>query len=685
MQQLAFSFNPEHTTEGGAEFKNLLGNKGAHLCEMSKLGLPVPEGVVISTEAFKQFQEQKTKVAKLVYCEDLVKNHVAPLLHKIAEDQTRPTLWSVRSGAAVSMAGMMDTLLNVGINNESINELKLHYGAPMVLDSLVTYLEAFYSDKPEEVTKLKALVESLPDYPILLDAKQAEEALELFATDYSNSALTPNLIDQITLAVLRVFLSWDNKRAVEYRRINGIDPELGTAVIIQKMVYGNLNTKSGSGVLFSTCPNTGDKVEGVIYGEYLPQHQGEKLVNGSTTPLTIEAARDDRHLSNGMFRKLLELGDQLEQHYGDIQDVEFTIEDKRLYVLQTRSAKRTGKAAVNYALRKFSRGDITREELTSLIKPRQALDAISDSIHERDMLDKFKGIPAGHGIVTGVPCHTEEQIKIAKSKGHTPIFYAYETSTDDLHLINECDAVVTASGGFTSHAAVVCRALNKPCIVGVIETSNARYRDFNEFMAQATITIDASSGIIYLAEAVDVIRGSENQLRPLFEALGIETGDSRSNLEISNLEPLELVQILRMRLKNGHVALKYSAHRTGSINGIFGEQILPTNLKPIIDQLVKTYEEGQTNFSLVCDYAIENMYNNALNFLVTTATKPNEYLDKSVLVSNDAVLSTVFGTLAAAKKFLGALEGTGAETASVYEEYTPPLHKLLKLLHEGSN
>lgn len=684
MQQLAFSFNPEHTTEGGAEFKSLLGNKGAHLCEMSKLGLPVPEGVIISTEAFKQYREQKTKIARLVFCEDLVNNHVAPLLHKIAEDQTRPTLWSVRSGAAVSMAGMMDTLLNVGINNESLDELKLHYGAPMVLDSLITYLKAFYSDKPEELTSLKNLVESLPDYPILLDAQQAEEALARLNDDYKSKALTPSLIDQLTLAVLRVFMSWDNKRATDYRRINGIDPELGTAVIIQKMVYGNLNAKSGSGVLFSTCPNTGEKSDGVIYGEYLPQHQGEDLVNGSTTPITVEAARDDRHISNGMFRKLAELGEQLEAHYGDIQDVEFTIEDKRLYVLQTRSAKRTGKAAVKFALSKFYRGEIERDELISLISPRQALEAISDSIHVRDKLETFKGIPAGHGIVTGVPCATEEQIKIAKSKGHTPIFFAYETSTDDIALIHECEAVVTASGGFTSHAAVVCRALNKPCIVGVIETSNSRYRDFNEFMGQATITIDAVNGMIYLAEAVDVIKGSENQLKDLFEALNIDLSQRREHLEINNLDPLEMAQIVKMRLKTGKVALKYTAHRTGAINNIFGEAILPANLKPMIDQLVKLYREGNTNFTLVCDYPIEHLYSNAVNFLVTTANKPNEYLDKSVLVSNDAVLSTVFGTLEAAKKFLGALEASGEETASVYEEHTPPLHQLLKLLHKGS-
>ncbi|QKE60738.1 pyruvate phosphate dikinase [Vibrio phage vB_VhaS-VHB1] len=681
MQKLTFSFDPENLVEGGAEFAHLLGNKGANLCEMSKLGLPVPEGVILSTDAHRAFTTKDSKLQKAVYLTDTVREQVIPPLNEIIQAHDKPLLFSVRSGAPVSMAGMMDTILNVGINLSNASDLVQSYGAPTVLDCALTFVQGFYSsgsDSKGYLATLDNLKATLSGNPEKAD-EELTTVLETFKVVFDL-----DLLDQIDLCIFKVLESWDSSRAIEYRRINGIDPTLGTAVIMQRMVYGNLNTKSGSGVVFSSCPNTGDKQPSTIYGEYLPTAQGENVVNGTVTPLDLWQAVEERQISKGMYNQLVNVCETLEKHFNDIQDVEFTVEDKRLYVLQTRSAKRTGKAAVNFALALLERGDLTPEQLPTLINPKQALESIEDTV-VTDEEPMYKGIVSGSGIVRGVVCTSQGQIEAAKASGLNAIYLAYNTSTEDIDLINKADAVITTNGGFTCHAAVVCRALNKPCIVGISNVSNVSYKEVIENLTQFEAVIVANKGLIYWAENVEVLQGNISQLDPLLHALGIDTDTSNEPIELSTLEPHEAAQIIKLRLKRGDLNLKYSGYKTSRVRPIFGATVYPTNLKPMLDMLNDLSTQYPKGFTLVCDYNLTDLCGSLPDYLITRPDKPSELLTKTKVVSNDAVLAQVFGTLAAAKLFMGAVEKDGVSTAEVYREYESPLSKLLTILQKGSN
>lgn len=681
MQKLTFSFDYENLVEGGAEFAHLLGNKGANLCEMSKLGLPVPEGVILSTDAHKAFAAKDSKLQKAVYLTDTVREQVVPPLNSILEAHDKPLLFSVRSGAPVSMAGMMDTILNVGITSDTVNALVASYGAPMILECALTFVQGFYSSGSDS----KGYLKTLDDLKSTLsgDHDQATTELETVLETFK-VVFSVDLLDQIDLCIFKVFESWDSARAIEYRRINGIDPNLGTAVIIQRMVYGNLNTKSGSGVVFSSCPNTGDRQTATIYGEYLPSAQGEDVVNGTITPLDLWQAVEDRQISKGMYNQLVNVCKQLERHFLDIQDIEFTIEDKRLYVLQTRSAKRTGLAAVKFALTLLDEGLIETSKLPTLISPKQALEAIEDTV-VTESEPMYKGIVSGSGIVRGVVCTSQGQIEAAKASGLNAIYLAYNTSTEDIELINKADAVLTTNGGFTCHAAVVCRALNKPCVVGLSNTSGVSYKEILEQLTQFEAVVDAGKGLVYWAENVEVLKGNISQLNPLFDALGVSTDTSNEPIELSTLDPTEAAQIIKLRLKRGEVTLKYSGYKTSRVRPVFGATVYPTNLKPMIDMLNDLSSQYPKGLTLVCDYNLTDLCGSLPDFLITKPSKPNELLSKTKVVSNDAVLAQVFGTLAAAKLFLGAVEKDGVSTADVYQEYESPLSKLLTILQKGSN
>lgn len=515
--------------EGAASDRNLLGGKGANLAEMSSLGLPVPPGFTITTELCTSYYDnERTYPAELEQQVQTALDQVAKLTGRVFGGAEKPLLVSVRSGARASMPGMMDTVLNLGLNDETVQAIAGEAGDErFAYDSYRRFIQ-MYSDVVlgvdhgffEEILEDKKADLGV-EVDTALSADDWKDVIALYKEKVEEELGQPFPQDpreQLWGAISAVFSSWMNARAITYRRLHNIPAQWGTAVNVQAMVFGNMGETSATGVAFTRNPSTGEKK---LYGEFLVNAQGEDVVAGIRTPQNItEEARiaagsDKPSLEKVMpeaFADFLKVADRLEQHYRDMQDLEFTIERGKLWMLQTRSGKRTAKAALKMAVEMAAEGLISEEEAVLRIDPAaldQLLHPTIDPRAERVVIGQ--GLPASPGAATGEIVFSSEDAEQAKSEGKNVILVRVETSPEDIHGMHAAEGILTTRGGMTSHAAVVARGMGKPCVSGA-GSLRVDYRNGIMLAAGQTfkkgdvITVDGSNG--------QVLKGKVAMLQP---------------------------------------------------------------------------------------------------------------------------------------------------------------------------
>ena len=508
-------------TEGKAELKNLLGGKGANLAEMANLNLPVPPGFTITTEVCNYFyQHQKNFPPDL---SGSLKSNMARLegcMQLKFGDPARPLLVSVRSGARASMPGMMDTVLNLGLNDETTEGLAKMFNNPrFALDCYRRFIQ-MYSDVVLNihVSLFESLVEEQKDRAqVKFDSELSEEDLLRLIKKFKETVLSEgqkfpqDVHEQLQGATEAVFNSWMTPRAVHYRKMENIPEAWGTAVNIQAMVYGNMGDDCATGVLFTRNPATG---EPGIFGEFLPNAQGEDVVAGIRTPLPISAGGPQTNSLEAtmpeVFRQLKSTSEDLEKHYLDMQDIEFTIQNNRLFMLQTRRAKRTAQAAVKIAVDMVKEKLIDKKEAILRVDP-YSLDQLLHPRLDPQKKGKYiaKGLPASPGAVSGEVVFYSADAEKKKAQGKKVVLVRHETSPEDIHGMDAAVGILTALGGMTSHAAVVARGMGKSCIAGCADLQiDYKNRQFSINRTQPPvvikegewITLDANTGEIYLGE-----------------------------------------------------------------------------------------------------------------------------------------------------------------------------------------
>ena len=461
-------------SEGDASMRNLLGGKGANLAEMTKLGLPVPQGFTISTEACTKYYEDGKTI------DDAIVAEIYEAIAKTEEiagkkfgDAENPFLVSVRSGARASMPGMMDTILNLGLNDVAVEAVAKKTNNPrFAYDSYRRFIQMF-SDVVMGIEKSK--FEEILD--AAKEAKGVKLDTELDAEDLKNIVANYKVLykkemgvefpqdakEQLMEAVKAVFRSWDNPRAIVYRRLNDIPGSWGTAVNVQAMVFGNMGDDCGTGVAFTRDPATGEKK---LYGEYLMNAQGEDVVAGIRTPQPISTLHETMP---AVYDQFVEIATTLENHYADMQDMEFTIEGGKLYMLQTRNGKRTAPAALKIAVDLVAEGKLTKEQAILKVEPQQ-LDSLLHPQFEAKALKAAKpvakGLPASPGAASGRIYFTAEDAMAAKERGEKIVLCRQETSPEDIEGMHVSEGILTARGGRTSHAAVVARGMGTCCVAG---------------------------------------------------------------------------------------------------------------------------------------------------------------------------------------------------------------------------
>ncbi len=526
MNKYVYFFAPAQA-EGNKNMKDLLGGKGANLAEMAGIGLPVPPGFTVSTEACTLFTRSGGSLPTEIE-EEILANlrRLEDIAGQKFGDPVNPLLVSVRSGAKFSMPGMMDTVLNLGLNDQTVEGLARKSGNRRFALDCYRRLIHMFSDVVLGISKKRfedLLHAHKEKYHVRLDHELTEPMLEEVIAAYrrlvkeeTGNDFPQDVHQQLRLAVHAVFKSWNNPRAITYRRLNHIPDDLGTAVNVQLMVFGNIGEKSGTGVGFTRNPATGEKI---LYGEYLLNAQGEDVVAGVRTPSPI------RHLKDEMpevFQQLKDITTSLERHYEDVQDFEFTIEDGKLYMLQTRNGKRTGQAAVRIAVDLVEEGLTTKEKALLQVEP-EALNQLLHPVFDVEEKEKHevlaKGLAASPGAAAGQVVFTAEEAVRWKKEGRKVVLVRAETSPDDIHGMSAAQGILTATGGMTSHAAVVGRQMGKPAVVGCgalrIDEEHKRLsiggRGFNE---GDWISIDGSTGEVLEgqiptrpSEIIQVIRG----------------------------------------------------------------------------------------------------------------------------------------------------------------------------------
>lgn len=459
-------------TDGQAGNKILAGGKGANLAEMVELGIPVPAGFTITTEACIEFynrSEQWPEGLEEQVMENLAK--VEEAMGAKFGDTNNPLLVSVRSGARVSMPGMMDTVLNLGLNDETVQGLAAKSGNPrFAWDSYRRFIQMYGDvvmgvehDKFEEVLQAVKNAKGA-QLDTDLDAEDLQELVKKYKEVVLREAgkLFPNdPVEQLKGAINAVFMSWNNPRAIRYRELNDIPGDWGTAVNVQAMVFGNMGETSGTGVAFTRNPSTG---ENVFYGEYLMNAQGEDVVAGIRTPhpiATLAEAMPD------VYRQLVDIYKKLENHYRDMQDIEFTIQEGKLYMLQTRAGKRTAQAAVRIAVEMVEEGLIDKKEALLRVDPQQLDQLLHKRIDPSAKLNVIaKGLPASPGAAVGRIVFHADDAEAWKERGEQVILVRTETSPEDIGGMDAAEGILTARGGMTSHAAVVARGMGKCCVAG---------------------------------------------------------------------------------------------------------------------------------------------------------------------------------------------------------------------------
>ena len=501
-----YRFSKE-TVDGNASMKELLGGKGANLAEMASLGLPIPPGFTIPTTYCNEYRVAPDKAAYMAKLAPAVQSY----LNGLDTHFGYMPLLSVRSGARVSMPGMMDTVLNVGLHDGNINAWADSLGATTALDSYRRLLQMYgsvvcgidhdYFEKQLATVKKK--------YGVTLDSELSETALGHLISQYqyvydvTKKELPKTQFGQVMGAIEAVFKSWDNPRAKAYRQMNGYPDDWGTAVNIQSMVFGNMNDQSATGVLFTRNPSTG---ENKLYGEYLINAQGEDVVAGIRTPHEISTMEAwGTHILSELEGCAL----KLENHYRDMQDIEFTIQNGELFILQCRSGKRSAKAAFRIAREMMEEGLISAEESIRRVSAKQYM-ALKQPKVVTTNLPEVKGIAAGGGCVVGQVAFSEADVKALAPNGPV-ILVAHETTPDDIVAMNLSQGILTQTGGMTSHAAVVARGMDKTCVVGCTDMNvEARLMGKRTFSLGDWITIDGQTGNVWLGKQ-EVVEGEGDQ------------------------------------------------------------------------------------------------------------------------------------------------------------------------------
>lgn len=541
-------FFSKEKTDGNAKMKDILGGKGANLAEMTSLGIPVPPGFTISTEVCRAFYKNGKKIP------DSVRAEVAESLKRIETvigkkfgDTNNPLLVSVRSGARASMPGMMDTILNLGLNDETVLGLsKISGNARFAWDSYRRFIQMYsnvvmdmnHSLLEMELEDLKA------DKGYQKDTDLTEEDLKKLVAKYkvlikeqTSREFPKNPNDQLWGAIEAVFNSWMNQRAITYRGLHGIPEEWGTAVNVQSMVFGNMGDDCGTGVAFTRDPSTGEKR---FFGEYLLNAQGEDVVAGIRTPQPLTKHDADKaglpSLEEAMpnvYKELVDTYNRLEKHYRDMQDIEFTIEKNKLWMLQTRNGKRTAKAAVQIAIDMLDEGMISEKDAVLRVDPKsldQLLHPTLDPKAKKTTL--AKGLPASPGGAVGKVVFSSEEAVVQKEKGVSTILVRIETSPEDIAGMVAAQGILTSRGGMTSHAAVVARGMGKCCVAGCGDVQ-VDYKE-KEFRANGyvvkegdVITLDGSTGEVFLGE----MKMIEPELDSYFERL-MKSADKFRRLKI---------------------------------------------------------------------------------------------------------------------------------------------------------
>ena len=499
--------------EGSADMRNLLGGKGANLAEMTSLGLPIPQGFTVTTEACIDYYKQGKTISPEIQ-EQIFQNlsDLEELMGKKFGDTEDPLLVSVRSGARASMPGMMDTILNLGLNDVAVEGFARKTGNPrFAYDSYRRFIQ-MYSDVVMEVPKsfFEKIIDEMKaakgvTFDTELDANDLKELAERFKAVYKEAMkgaeFPQDPREQLMGAVKAVFRSWDNPRAIVYRRMNDIPGDWGTAVNVQCMVFGNKGETSGTGVAFTRNPSTGEKG---IFGEYLINAQGEDVVAGVRTPQPITQLEKDLP---DCYAQFMELAMKLEDHYRDMQDMEFTIEEGKLYFLQTRNGKRTAPAAINIACDLVDEGKITPEEAVSRIEAK-SLDQLLHPTFDTEALKAGEviatALPASPGAAAGKVCFSAEDAKALGTggKGERVILVRLETSPEDIEGMHAAQGILTGRGGMTSHPAVVARGMGTCCVSGCSELKIDEEAKVFElggytFHEGDYISLDGTTGKIY--------------------------------------------------------------------------------------------------------------------------------------------------------------------------------------------
>ena len=512
MTKYVYSFN-----EGSKEMKNLLGGKGANLAEMTKIGLPVPYGFTVTTEACNKYYDDGEILDKEVVDEIVEKlKEVEDVTDKKFGSTEKPLLVSVRSGAVFSMPGMMDTVLNLGLNDDTVSAVgKLTNNPRFAYDSYRRFIQMF-ADVVMSIDKSK--------FDEIFDGKKAEKGvkldIELDADDLKDitikfKALYKDIMGeefpqdpmvQLIEAVKAVFRSWNNDRAILYRKLNNIPSNLGTAVNVQSMVFGNTGNTSGTGVAFTRNPATGEKK---LFGEFLINAQGEDVVAGIRTPQPIS---EMEQAFPEVYKSFERIADLLEKHYKNMQDMEFTVENEKLYMLQTRDGKRTAHAAVQIAVDMYNEGLIDKKTAIMRIDPTQ-LEQLLHKNFDEDSLAKANaittGLPASPGAATGKVYFSASDVEEAYKRGEDVVLVRQETSPEDLAGMVAAKGILTSRGGMTSHAAVVARGMGKCCIAGcsdaIVDEGNKSLRINNEIFKEGDyISLDGTTGNVYKGQIATV-------------------------------------------------------------------------------------------------------------------------------------------------------------------------------------
>ncbi|MCP8305995.1 MAG: pyruvate, phosphate dikinase [archaeon] len=526
--------------EGSAKLRSLLGGKGANLAEMTRIGLPVPPGITITTEACRKYNAMNQRFPDGLEKEVLEKiEHIEKKVGKKFGDSSDPLLVSVRSGAPVSMPGMMDTVLNLGLNDETVKGLaKATNDERVAYDCYRRLMEMFGNvvlDLKREkfgriIEEYKHKLGAKSDLDLDAEAlKEIAEEFKKLIKEETGKDFPQDPNQQLLMAIRAVFDSWNNPRAIVYRREYKISNDLGTAVNIQAMVFGNRGPDSGTGVAFTRNPATGEKE---LYGEYLMNAQGEDVVAGIRTPKSIDQMKEE---APHIYEELERTCDLLERHYKDVQDIEFTIENGRFYMLQTRSGKRTAQAAVKIAVDMAKEGLISKEEAIMRIEPKQIERLLHRRIDPNAEIELIaKGLPASPGAASGIVIFDVDEADKRGSAGEKVILVRMETTPEDIHGMVAAQGILTSRGGMTSHAAVVARGMGKPCVSGAgevkIDREAEKFKVGDITIEKGDIiTIDGTRGYVIKGEVPTIEPELSPEIRELLgwadetRTLGVRT------------------------------------------------------------------------------------------------------------------------------------------------------------------